>query len=130
MTRSTIDILAGILIALSVVKLVFVLSDVRAWLAFVRRLYANPRVISLIALALAGLVLYVLLQTGLTILHVLAVCACVSLLFIVGLTPYSAHILTWFEGKDARQILMEQWLYTAVWLLLLGWGAYDLFTKA
>lgn len=89
-------------------------------------LYVSPHLTSLVALSLAGLVLYFLLEAGLTIVHILAVSVFTALLFVVGLAPYASYILKWFEGKDLAQILEGQWLYTAVWLILLGWGAYEL----
>ena len=65
MNLSAVDILAGILIALSTVKLVAILVNVRAWARLVKRLYANPDTTSRVALALAAVALYLLLRSGL-----------------------------------------------------------------
>ncbi len=32
------------------------------------------------------------------------------------------ELLRGLEGKTFRQILRDQWLYTLVWMTLLGWG--------
>jgi hypothetical protein len=64
-------------------------------------------------MSLAGLVLYFLLESGLTIVHVLAVFVFTALLFVAGLSPFASHILKWFEGKTTAQMLKEQRLYTA-----------------
>jgi hypothetical protein len=91
-----------------------------------KRLYAHPNVTSFVAVTLAGIVLYFLLRSGLTIVQVLAVSLFVSLLVVAGVAPFFPLILNWFEGKGAVRILKEQWLYALIWFLLLGWGAYEL----
>ena len=126
MKMSTVEVLAWILIALAVVKSFFVITNIKGWLLFMKRLFARPKAASLIATALAGVVLYLLVRSGLSIVHILAVCLFVSLLFVAGIAPYFPSIEKWFEGKGAAQILKEQWLYTVIWFLLLGWGAYEL----
>jgi cell division protein FtsW (lipid II flippase) len=65
-------------------------------------LYVSPHLTSLVALSLPGLVLYFLLEAGLTIVHILAVSVFTALLFVVGLTPYASYILKWFERKRPR----------------------------
>ena len=127
MNLSSVEILAGILIVLAVVKLLVIFVNARAWIMFVKRFYSNPNITSLVALTLAGFVLYLLLQSGLTIVQILAVCLFVMLLIVVGIAPYSSQLFQWFETQDLRLILKEQWLYIMIWLLLLGWGAYELF---
>jgi hypothetical protein len=129
MHMSAIEILAALLIALSVVKLLFLVTNMRAWLLLVKRLHSSPKVTSLVALALAGVVLYLLVQSGLTIVQILAVCLFFALLFVAGLAPFSSQVMNWLEGKDLTRILKEQWLYIAVWFLLLGWGIYELAVK-
>ena len=121
-----IEILASLLVVVSLVKIIFVLLNAPTWLSLVKRLYARPRLTSLVATSLAGLVLYFLLQSGLTIVHVLAVSVFTALLFVAGLSPLASQILKWFEGKNTAQMLKEQRLYTATWFVLLAWGAYEL----
>lgn len=129
MNLSAIEFLAYILIALVVIKLLFVATSVRAWLLFIKRLYSCPKVTSVVAIALAGVVLYLLVQSGMTIVQILAVCLFVSLLFVAGMAPYISIMTNWLEGKQITQILKEQWLYAVIWLLLLAWGAYELAAK-
>jgi hypothetical protein len=122
MPSRMIDILAGLLILLAVVKLILLSINAPAWLAAAKALYARPTVTATISYLLAGVVLYVLLQSGLTIVQILAVCLFVMLLLIPGLAPYMGEVLRGLEGKTFRQILLDQWLYTLVWMILLGWG--------
>lgn len=122
MPSRMIDILAGLLILLAVVKLTLLSFNAPTWPAAAKALYARPTVTATISYLLAGVVLYVLLQSGLTIVQILAVCLFVMLLLIPGLAPYMGEVLRGLEGKTFRQILRDQWLYTLVWMILLGWG--------
>ncbi|MFI5247372.1 MAG: hypothetical protein ACHQWV_02325 [Nitrospirales bacterium] len=122
MSSRMIDILAGLLILLAVVKLILLSINAPTWLAAAKALYARPTITATISYLLAGVVLYVLLQSGLTIVQILAVCLFVMLLLIPGLAPYMGEVLRAVEGKTFRQILLGQWLYTLVWMILLGWG--------
>jgi hypothetical protein len=129
MQTSTIEVLAAVLIVLSVVKLVVISVNGPAWLALAKALYSRPLVTSAVSYVLAGLVLYFLLQSGLTIVQILAVCLFVVLLLVPGFAPCASEVLRWFEGEDLRQILKDQWLYVVVWLVLLGWGIYALLLR-
>ena len=122
MPSRMIDILAVLLILLAVVKLILLSINAPTWLAAAKTLYARPTVTTTVSYLLAGVVLYVLLQSGLTIVQVLAVCLFVVLLLIPGLAPYMDELLRGLEGKTFRQLLRDQWLYTLVWMILLGWG--------
>jgi len=126
MRASALEILAGILIVLAVVKLAVVLVNTRAWIALARALYTRPMVTSTVSIVLAGVVLYFLLTSGLTIVQILAVALFVLLLIVPGFAPYASVLLGWLENKDIGQIVKAQWLYVAIWLILLGWGVYEL----
>lgn len=126
MNVSAIEILAGLLIVLAAIKLLVIFVDVRLWLRFAKRVYAYPVVTSWVALILAGLVLYLLLQSGLTIVQVLAVTVFVALLLVVGMAPYTVPLFDWLETQSLSAMLKQQWLYIAVWVLLLAWGAVAL----
>ena len=122
MPSQMIDILAALLILLAVVKLILLSINAPTWLAAAKALYSRPNVTATVSYLLAGLVLYVLLQSGLTIVQILAVCLFVVLLLIPGIAPYMGELLRGLEGKSFRQILQDQWLYTLVWVILLSWG--------
>jgi hypothetical protein len=120
------ETLATILILLSLIKLAVVLVNPRAWLGFVKRFYANPQVASVVALVVAGVILLLLILSGLDIVQILAVSLFVVCLIVVGIVPYAPHILAWIEAQDMQQLIKQQWLYGSVWLALLIWGAYML----
>jgi hypothetical protein len=127
MKLSAIEMLAGLLIMLAAIKLVVVFIDARIWLRITKRAYANPAVTSWVALLMSGLVLYLLLQSGLTIVQVLAVTVFVSLLLMIGMAPYAGRLFEWLETQSLPAMFRDQWLYMIVWVLLLAWGAVELF---
>lgn len=126
MKLSAIEILAGLLIVLAGIKLAVVFVDARIWLRFAKRVYAVPAVTSWVALLMGGLVLYLLLQSGLTIVQVLAVTVFVALLLVVGVAPYAGRLFEWLETQSLPDMLRRQWMYVIVWVLLLAWGAVEL----
>jgi len=123
MNSALTEVLAAILILLSLVKLAVVLLNPRAWLGFAKRLYANPPVTSIVSLVMAGVILYLLIQSGLDIVQILAVCLFVVFLMVVGVAPHAPHLFAWLETQDVKQLIKRQWLYVSVWLALLVWGA-------
>ncbi|HXV67757.1 MAG TPA: hypothetical protein VD738_02450 [Nitrospira sp.] len=129
MSDRMIDIFAGTLIVLAVVKLLALAVNAPAWLSAMKMLYARPALTAAISYLLAGLVLAALLASGVTIVQVLAVCLFVVLLLVPTFAPYMGLVLRGLEGKSLGQMLREQWLYTVVWMILLGWGFYALLNR-
>ena len=126
MSNRMIDLFAGLLILLAIVKVVVLSVHTPTWLNAVKTLDANRRAAVLVCYVLAGLVLYGLLASGLTIVQILAVSLFVALLLLPGFAPYMGDVLRKLEGKTFAQIMHEQWLYTVIWTVLLGWGAWTL----
>lgn len=120
------QVLAATLILLSFTKLVVVLIKRGAWLGFAKRLYATPTATSAVSLGIAGVVLLLLIRSGLDIVQILAVCLFVVFLMIVGVAPYAPRLFAWLEMQDVQQMIRRQWLHASVWIALLCWGAYSL----
>lgn len=120
------QILAAFLILFSLVKLIVVFRNPLAWIAFARRVYANPKVTTVAALVAAGLILCLLIRSGLDIVQILAVGLFVACLMVVGIAPYAKDLFAWLERQDLAQLIRRQWLYIALWIFLLSWGAYRL----
>ena len=126
MNSQITEVLAAILIVLSLTKLVVVMVRPSAWLGLAKRLYTKPLVTSGVALAAAGVVLALLIRSGLDIVQILAVSLFVVLVIVVGIAPFAPHLFEWIEAQDMRQAIRRQWLYIVVWTALLAWGAYTL----
>ena len=129
MSSRIIDLLAALLILLAIMKVIVLSVHTPTWLNAAKALDANRRVAVIVFYVLAGLVLYGLLVSGLTILQILAVALFVALLLLPGFAPYMGEVLHQLEGKNFGQIMREQWLYVLVWTLLLVWGAWALVVR-
>jgi hypothetical protein len=103
-----------------------VIFNPRAWLGFARRLYAKPQLTSGIALAAAGVILGLLIRSGLNIVQILAVSLFVVLIMVSGIAPFAPRLFEWLEAQDMSEVIRQQWLYIAVWTALLSWGVYTL----
>jgi len=49
-----------------------------------------------------------------------------ALLVAVGLANHVKQILKFYEKKNFKKILAEQWLYMILWIVLLIWGLKEL----
>lgn len=122
-----LEILAAIIIVFSLVKLTVVLISPMSWLNFAKKIYVRPQITSAVALVLAAVVLYILINSGMTIVHILAVTLFIVLVLVIGMARYGEEIISWAMGQDLRTILKEQWLYTLIWIVLLVWGIAVIF---
>lgn len=126
MAFGTIEVLATIIIAISVIKLIVLSVSPKSWLKFAKRFYENPKITSVVVLIFAGLVLYLLLGAGITIVEVFAVTLFISLLMVVSLARYANKIYEYYN-KKTKSIWKDHWLDTIVWIVLLIWGIKELF---
>ena len=127
MNFGTLEILALILIVFAAIKLIILVVNPEVWYSFIEKLYSKPQLISIVALLIAAYVLYLIINSGVTIVEILAVCLFIALLMMVGIAQYAGEIVNWIREKDHIFIMKELWLYTIVWLLLLVWGVQKLF---
>jgi len=124
MTLGTLEILATIIIAVSLIKIVVLLVNPKIWLTFSKRIYRRPHITKVVSLILAAIVLYYLVISGISIVEVLAVSLFVSLMLAAGLSDYGEDIINKIRRKD---ILKDFWLYTLAWLVLIVWGIKKIF---
>ena len=127
MTFGTLEILALILILITAIKLIIFLINPQLWYSFIEKIYSKPPLTSFVAFLLAAIVLYFLLKSGVTIVEILAVCLFVALLIAIGVAKYTDKLIPWVKEQNIVLILKEVWLYTLVWLLLIAWGAGEIF---
>ena len=122
-----IGIIALILIIISAIKIVVILVNPKSWADFVKKLWSNPMITSVISFILAAIVLYYLIQSGLTIVQILAVTLFVALLMAVGIGMYASEMISMATKMLKKGVLKKAWLYTLIWIVLLIWGAKELF---
>ncbi len=119
-----IENLAIILIVVSIIKLLIIMVSPKSWFNFVKKIYVNKTVATVVYFVLAAIVLYYLLGAGMTIVQILAVTVFVSLLIGIGFMKYLDDLLKLFPKKYS---LKDQWFYVLLWVVLLLWGIKELF---
>ena len=125
----SLEIVALILIALFLVKLAVISRNPRAWLQFWKKRYSNTTAVTIVALVLAGIVLYFLLEE-LTIVQIMAVAAFMALLFLVGFLPYMKDMFTLGEQWIKQgNILQRSWLVILIGVALSLWVLWEIFFK-
>ncbi len=129
MTFGLLEFFALTLIAIAAIKIVLLFVNWPMWVGWMKRLYARPQLVSVVALALAAALLYALIISGMSIVQILAVSLFVVLMLMAGFAPYAARLMAWVETRSVAQLLADAWLYTLAWVLLLAWGLWEIFTR-
>lgn len=122
-----IEIIALIVIIISAIKIIVILVNPKSWADIVKKVWVNPMVMSIVSLILAAIVLYYLIQSGLTIVQILAVTAFVGLLMAVGIGIYANEVISMAIKMLKKGLMKRAWFYTLIWIALIVWGAYELF---
>jgi hypothetical protein len=120
-----VEIIALVLIALAAIKLLLL---PKIWMKYVvRPLYSKAGILFIVELALAGVVLYYLLQSGLNIVQILAAVAFGALLTGMSFAWFGKETLAWARTVLKKGIWKKAWLLILIWVALLVWGALVLF---
>ena len=126
---NTLEIFALIIVAIALVKIIVLLYKPELWFSMVGKLYVIPELASVIALVASGIVLYFLINAGLTIVEILAVSLFIALLIMVGMANYANELVVWFKQQDMTLMIRRTWIYIVAWVVLLGWGVKEIFFK-
>ncbi len=122
-----IEIIAVILVAVSILKLVILAIKPKIWLRLVEAIYSKPKAMMWVSLILGAMVLYYLLQT-MTIVQIVAVMAFMSLLMAVGFSAFPGYIVETAQKAFRRKHLVRRaWLMTIVWVVICVWVLYEIF---
>jgi hypothetical protein len=123
-----VEIIALILIVISAIKMLVLVSKPMAWMDFAKGIYKKPAVTKFIGAVLAGVILYYLIDSGVTIVQILAVSLFMAMLFMIGLSEDVKPFIKKYEAQiKAGKMWKKHWFYTLIWLALLVWGALVLF---
>ena len=127
MAFTPVEIIALVLSIAIIVKLVFVFAAPKGYLTFAKTIWKYKIVMTLVYLALGGLIGYYLLQE-LTIVQIMATTALVACLIGIGFTPHVDMLLKVMGKKfTVTQMIKDHWLYILIWLAAAGWVLYALF---
>lgn len=122
---TAVEIIALALIALSVIKILMI---PKAWLKYViKPFYSKAGILFGVEVILAGAVLYFLIQSGLSIVQILAVVGFGALLTGMTFAWYGKETLLWAKRVLKKGIWKKAWLPILIWVALIVWGALELF---
>ena len=127
MAYDSIEVIAGILIIITLIKLVVILVNKDKWLAVTEAFCGKgSRGKSWIVLVLAAIVFYYLIQVF-TIVEILAVTTFVALLIAFGFMQFADD----FMPMVRKMYKKDFWsggilLYILLWLALVLWAGYEL----
>ena len=130
MASTPIEIIALLFAALILVKIgVIIFSGPKKWMDTVKPIYANPKTSSIVAVLLALLVFWYLIQE-LTIVQIFAVIAFTSLLMGLSFFQHSKEVWEMAQKmlkKNKGQFLGPEWLLILVWIVLSVWAIVAIF---
>ncbi|MBU1975394.1 MAG: hypothetical protein KKG59_03245 [Nanoarchaeota archaeon] len=121
-----IEILALILIIISVIKIIFVMANPKAWMKNAMGMYKQPIAVMIVSLVLSALVLRYLL-VELTIVQIFAVLLFLLLMINVTVAGFGKEITEFAEKIMKTNIFKKCWLGIIVWIVLIIWALYVLF---
>ncbi|MFC1703879.1 hypothetical protein ACFL1E_03720 [Candidatus Omnitrophota bacterium] len=122
-----VKIIALVFILFALVKLLVIAINPKSWKGVVKKFYAKPLYITVIALILGVVILRSLLQE-LTIVQIFASMTFMMVLMMVQFAAYGKEI-TEISDKflNNRNILKKIWLSLSIWLILMIWVLVDIF---
>jgi Ca2+/Na+ antiporter len=133
-TLDTLEILAVISILFIIFKFAIFALNPRKDIKFSKKFYSKTSLIKLISLVLALSILYILIDSGLTIIDILAVTLFLALVIVVGIIDYTGEFVKKIKSKKflkkkliTKDFIKKEFLYFLIWLFLIGWGIKVIF---
>lgn len=125
---TSVEIFALIFAALVVIKIAVVAVKPKAWWSIVKPLYKNGMVLFLVELILAGVVLYFLMQSGMSITQIAACILLGALLTGMSFAVYAKETAEW-AGKllKVKNMMKKAWLLILFWLAFAVWVILEVF---
>lgn len=122
-----IEIMALIVVIISLIKLIVILINQNAWLSLAKNLYKNPVGTTLVSLLLGYTVLKNLL-VELSIVQIFAVLLFFMFLMMISFSAFSKETLEFAERiYKEKHILRKSWLSVIIWVALLVWVLANIF---
>ncbi len=128
MVFTTIEIIALVLAGISVIKILILLVNPKTWLSFVKKIYSQPALLTIVGLIISGGILYLLIKEGIGIVQIFAVMAFMAFFMMMGFAIYSKGMIKLAEGMlKNRNFLKKSWFYILLWLGLIAWVLVEIF---
>ena len=124
---TSLEILALILIIVGLIKIIILAFNPSSWMSFAEKIWKKPVLMQIICLILALATFKILIDSGLTIIQILAVAVFVALLMAVAIAPEAEEFVKKYENRIKRGSMWKQyWLYVLLWIILLLWGLKEI----
>ena len=127
MPLSVVEWFALIFIAVSAIKILVILVSPKSWLKVGKGLWSQPWLAGLVSLILGAIVLYYLVQSGITIVQIFAVMLFLSLLMAIGIAPHTKEAVSMADKIYKKNFLGNNWFYLLIWIVLIVWALMALF---
>jgi hypothetical protein len=112
---NSVEIIALIVILAALLKILILLIKPKAWMDFTKNFLGKPVLSRVVSLILAAVVLYYLIQEGITIIQIFAVTAFVAALIMFGLAPHFNLLIKKYGAQIQKgKLWKENWLYTLI----------------
>lgn len=122
-----IEIMALLLAGLGLIKMIVIFNNPAKWHTVVKKVYANPQMLTLSGVVIAGGSLYYLLQV-MTIVEIFAVMFFMMGLMMMSMAAFTKDVLTMADKIYKRQnVLSKAWLAVLAWIALCLWVLLELF---
>jgi hypothetical protein len=124
-----VEIMALVVVVVSVIKLVVTLINPQIWMRKVARgVYGNKQVTAIVCLVLGAVTFYYLLQE-LSIVQIFAAFLAFWFVFILAVLPFGRDIVSAVETKytSTGEVWRRSWLVVVIWIVLLVWVVKELF---
>ena len=122
-----IEIIALIFAILAAIKIIVILVKPKVWVdSVVKKVWINPLITGTICLILAAIVLYYLIDGGMTIIQIFAVMGFVALLAGIGIAAYAKEVVGCAEKLLKQGIVKKSWLQLIIWIILTIWALKEL----
>ncbi len=117
-----IEIFALIVAVIAIIKILFIIVKPKSWMNLVKPFYSVPMLTSIVALLLSAVVLYYLVQSGITIVQIFAVMLFVALIACVSVSVYFKEVIGVGEKiLKEKKFIRKAWLSIIIWLILSIW---------
>ena len=120
MPFTNVEILALILVAVFVIKMIAIFVSPKKYMKFAKSFYKNQQMTQNVFFVLAAVVLYFLYSSGVSIVTVFAVMLFASMIIGASMVPYVDGILKQVKPKNMVKdnvILILIWAVLALWVL-------------
>lgn len=128
---TAIEVIALILIVISVIKLIVIAVNPKAWYGPANPLvkaFSNNASAIVFSLVIGAVVLFYLL-TELSIVQIFAATAFAFAFLMLMLAPYMKEIMETVVGdaETGKHFLTKHWLSIVIWIVLIVWVVWEIF---